>query len=57
MVEANELLVSFDVGCWSFTKSSLVLRDLEELECVKIGSGSFEKSLHSVIESVGWSVG
>ena len=57
MVEANESLVSFDVGCWSFTKSSLVLRDLDELECVKIGSGSFEKSLHSVIESVGWSVG
>ena len=57
MVEANESLALFEVSWWSFTKSSLVLRDLEELECVRIGNGSFEKSLHSVIESVGWSVG
>ena len=57
VVEANESLVLFDVSCWSFVRSSLVLRDLDELECVRIGSGSFEKSLHSVIESVGLSVG
>ena len=57
MVEANESLALFDVSWWSFVRSSLVLRDLEELECVRIGSRSFEKSLHSVIESVGWSVG
>ena len=57
MVEANESLALFEVSWWSFTKSSLVLRDLEELECVRIGNGSFEMPLHSVIESVGWSVG
>ena len=57
VVEANESLALFDVSWWSFVRSSLVLRDLEELECVRIGSRSFEKSLHSVIESVGWSVG
>ena len=57
MVEANESLVLFDVSWWSFVRSSLVLRDLDELECVRIGSGSFEMPLHNVVESVGWSVG
>ena len=51
-------LERFTVGdeCFMVVKEVKMI-GLDELECVRIGSGSFEKSLHSVIESVGWSVG
>lgn len=55
LVEGNPKLQSILVTSSSFTASSLVLRDLDELESVTMRVGSFEHALHTVIESGEWS--
>lgn len=57
IIEENPLLFSVSIGFYAFTKSLLVLRDLEAIESVTLENGVFEHTLHSVIESSGWSWG
>ena len=53
-VELVELasLKTITVGCGCFREVDLVLKDLKSLESVELGDLCFEKSRHTVIESV-----
>ena len=58
-VELVELasLKTLTLGCGCFREVDLVLKDLKSLEVVELGDLCFEKSRHTVIESVSLMVG
>ena len=47
-------LKSITVGDDCFKEFDLVLKELKSVESVCVGSGSFEKSRHTVVESLIW---
>lgn len=54
-IEGNPSLTSFTVAYSSFTVSSLMVNDLQDLRSITIEAGGFEKSRHTAIESGGGS--
>ena len=58
-VELVELasLKTLTLGCGCFREVDLVLKDLKSLEVVELGDLCFEKSRHTVIESVSLMIG
>ena len=53
-VSGCEMLKSVMIGDGCFKECDLVLRELKGMESVCVGSGSFEKSRHTVVESFIW---